>query len=73
MTTNSPENFESAIAQLEKIVKEMEQDEITLEAALNKYQDGATLVKYCQDKLSEVEQQLKIFDADTDSLKDFSL
>ncbi len=73
MTTNSPENFENAIAQLEKIVKEMEQDEITLEAALNKYQDGATLVKYCQDKLSEVEQQLKIFDADTDSLKDFSL
>lgn len=66
-------NFEEAIAQLETIVRQIENDEVALEVALNKYQEGITLVKYCQSKLSEVEQKIKILDVDTDTLKDFSV
>ncbi|MBP9742443.1 MAG: exodeoxyribonuclease VII small subunit [Burkholderiales bacterium] len=66
-------NFEEAIAQLEAIIRQMENDEIALEVALSKYQEGVTLVKYCQSKLSQVEQEIKILDVDTDTLKDFSV
>ncbi len=69
----APENFEQALAELEQIIEEIENDEIKLEMALEKYQKGVTLVKYCQDKLVEVEQKIKILDIDTNTLKDLSL
>ena len=50
----APENFEQAIAELEGIVEEIENDEVKLEVALEKYQKGVALVKFCQDKLLEV-------------------
>ena len=69
----SPESFESAIGELEKIVEQIENDEISLELALEKYQHGTFLVKFCQDKLKEVEHKIKILDTDTGALKDFAL
>jgi exodeoxyribonuclease VII small subunit len=68
---NISENFEVAMQNLEKIVAEIENNEIGLEDALLKYQDGVKLVKYCQDKLKEVEQKIKILDPDTNELQDF--
>ena len=44
-----------------------------IETALEKYQQGMALVKFCQEKLTEVEQKVKILDTDTDSLKDFNI
>ncbi len=67
----SAENFEEAIIELEKIVEEIENDEIKLEVALEKYQKGIALVKFCQSKLTEVEQKLKILDVENDTLKDY--
>ncbi len=73
MTKNkSPETFEDAISDLEQIVDQIENDEIKLEAALEQYQKGMLLVKFCQDKLALVEQKIKLLDMETDSLKDFS-
>ena len=69
----SKQKFEDAIAQLEQIVEEIESDAIALEDALNKYQKGVTLVKYCQDKLAEVEQKIKILDTNSGTLDDFSI
>ena len=67
----TPESFEQAIAELESMVNEIENDEVKLEVALEKYQKGIALVKFCQDKLVEVEQKIKILDGDT--LKDYSI
>ena len=69
----APENFEQAIAELEGIVEEIENDEVKLEVALEKYQKGVALVKFCQDKLLEVEQKIKILDTESDTLKDYSI
>ncbi|HMT02533.1 MAG TPA: exodeoxyribonuclease VII small subunit [Burkholderiales bacterium] len=69
----SPESFESAIVELEKIVEQIENDEISLESALEKYQHGTFLVKFCQDKLKEVEHKIKILDTEAGALKDFIL
>lgn len=71
--TKIPADFEQAIAQLEQIVGQIENDEVKLEVALEKYQQGMVLVKFCQDKLAEVEQKVKILDTESDSLKDFNI
>ncbi|MFN7095581.1 MAG: exodeoxyribonuclease VII small subunit [Burkholderiales bacterium] len=68
-----PESFEQAIEKLEEIVNQIENDEIKLEIALEKYQQGICLVKFCQEKLALVEQKIKILDLDNDSLKDFNV
>lgn len=64
-------SFEEAIKKLEAIVKEIESDNIKLEVALTKYQEGVKLVQFCQAKLAEVEQEVKILDSESDTLKDF--
>lgn len=73
MTENlQPKNFEKAIAELEKLVKQIENNDIGLEVAFEKYQQGMTLIKFCQDKLKDVEQKVKILDEDINDLKDFN-
>lgn len=57
-TAISPKSFESAIAELESIVQEMETGNITLEQALEHYQRGAGLLKYCQETLQAAEQRV---------------
>ena len=68
-----PENFEQAIEQLEAIVLKIENDEIKLDAALEQYQTGMQLVKFCQNKLVEVEQKVKLLDSETGELKDLNI
>ena len=69
----NPLNFEKAIAELESIVNQMENNEIALDIALEKYQSGISLIKFCQDKLQEAEQKIKILDPESDTLKDLSI
>lgn len=69
----APADFEQAIAELEQIVLQIENNEVKLDTALEKYQHGMSLVKFCQEKLTEVEQKVKILDTQTDSLKDFNV
>lgn len=59
---NLPENFESALGELERIVQSMEQGEMPLEASLAAYQRGVGLLKFCQDKLGAAEQTLRVLE-----------
>lgn len=68
-----PDTFEDAMDELEKIVNQIENDEIQLESALEKYQHGVNLVKFCQEKLAVVEQKIKFFDPETNNLKDITI
>lgn len=58
----SPENFESALGELERIVQSMEQGEMPLEASLAAYQRGVALLKFCQDKLGAAEQTIRVLE-----------
>lgn len=69
----TPSSFEEAIEQLEAIVLKIENDEIKLDAALEQYQQGMQLIKFCQDKLVEVEQKVKLLDNTTGELKDLNI
>ncbi len=53
-------NYESAVAELEAIVSQMESENLTLEQSLNAYKRGAELLKICQQSLAEAEQQVRI-------------
>jgi len=47
--------FEAAVEKLESIVEEMESDELPLEKLLVRYEEGAKLVKACEEKLRTAE------------------
>ena len=66
-----PKTFEEAIKRLETLTQAMQNSEMPLEEALAAYQEGNELVKYCQTKLTEVEQKLQVLDAD--GLKELTL
>lgn len=61
----SPKSFEAAISELETIVRAMEGGQITLEQALDHYQRGVGLLRFCQVTLREAEQRVKILEGDT--------
>jgi exodeoxyribonuclease VII small subunit len=51
--------FEEALKKLEGIVETMEADDLPLETLLAKYEEGAKLVKICQEKLAEAEMKIQ--------------
>jgi len=55
-----PEDFESALAELESLVARMESGEMDLESSLRAYQRGVQLAKVCQIRLQHVEQQVLV-------------
>lgn len=60
-SSNNP-TFESALAELEKIVAGMEGGQMTLEDSLAAYKRGAELLKFCQDALQDAQQQVKVLE-----------
>ena len=62
-------SFESALAELEKIVANMEAGQMPLEHSLAAYKRGAELLKLCQAALQDAQQQVKILEENV--LKNF--
>jgi exodeoxyribonuclease VII small subunit len=48
-----PLSFEQALAELEKIVQDLERGQLDLEAAIRAYERGTTLKEHCERKLKE--------------------
>lgn len=61
-STKAPASFEASLAQLEDIIQAMESGDMPLETALTSYKQGVELIKFCQGKLADAEQQLKILE-----------
>jgi exodeoxyribonuclease VII small subunit len=57
-----PKDYESALAELDAIVAEMESGQLPLEASLTAYKRGAELLQYCRQQLSDAEQQVKVLE-----------
>ena len=51
--------FEEALKKLEGVVEAMETDDLPLETLLAKYEEGARLVKICQEKLAAAELKIQ--------------
>jgi exodeoxyribonuclease VII small subunit len=63
--------FETALAELEKIVASMEGGQLPLEESLAAYKRGTELLKLCQQQLQETEQQVRIL-TESNQLENFS-
>lgn len=55
-------NFEAALAELEKIVANMEAGQMPLEQSLAAYKRGAELLKVCQSALQDAQHQVRILE-----------
>ncbi len=62
--------FEAALAELEKVVAEMETGKLSLEQSLAAYQRGAELLQQCRVRLEDAQQQVRMLENGV--LKDFS-
>ncbi|MFC5427478.1 exodeoxyribonuclease VII small subunit [Paraburkholderia denitrificans] len=60
-----PESYEAALAELDTLVARMEGGSLSLEESLAAYRRGAVLVKFCQQQLEKVEQQVRVLDGET--------
>jgi len=58
----APASFETSLAELEAIVRDMEAGQLPLEESLAAYERGAALLKHCQEALGAAEQKLKILE-----------
>lgn len=63
MATNETLSFEDALKKLEKIVSQLEKEDVPLEKAIDFYEEGMKLSKLCDDKLSSAQEKIaKILD-----------
>ena len=58
--TASIKDFESAIAELEKIVKQLEEGDLPLEKSLALFERGVELSRYCHDQLGSAQRRIEI-------------
>jgi exodeoxyribonuclease VII small subunit len=56
----SEADFEQSITRLEEIVRDLEDGQLTLEAALTKYEAGVGLLRNCYEKLTIAEARISL-------------
>ncbi len=68
-------NFESNIEKLEKVVAELENDELSLDESVKKFEEGIELSKKCNDILQNAEKRITILleNADKYEEKEFNV
>jgi exodeoxyribonuclease VII small subunit len=54
--------FETALAELEQIVQNMESGQLSLEESIRDYRRGNELLRHCQKQLGEAECNIQIFE-----------
>jgi len=62
--TETPEpsikDFESALSELESLVKTLEDGNLTLEKSLELFERGVQLSRYCHTRLEEAERRIEV-------------
>lgn len=60
MTNPTIKDFESAIAELERLVKTLEDGDLPLEKSLELFERGVQLSRFCHSRLEEAERRVEI-------------
>ena len=69
--SDSIKDFESAIAELETIVKRLEDGDLALDQSLALFERGVALSRYCHDQLGAAERRIEQL-TDRGTLRDAS-
>ncbi len=56
----SNKKFEDAVEELESVVEQLESGDLSLEDSLAAFEKGVGLVKFCNQKLNEVEKKIEL-------------
>lgn len=59
-------NFETSLAALEKIVRDLETGDLPLEESLKLFEDGVRLSRECQERLNQAERRIEVLLRDSD-------
>lgn len=59
-------SFEAAMAELEKVVGQLERGDVALEESIALYERGAALKKRCEAKLNEAQEKVAAITLDAD-------
>lgn len=54
------QNFETQLASLERIVRELERGDLPLEQSLELFEQGVRLSRECQERLNEAERRIEV-------------
>jgi len=54
------QDFEAALAELDTIVRKLEEGDLTLEASLQLYERGVHLSRFCHARLEEAERRIEV-------------
>ena len=73
MATNKEYTFEEAMEQLETIVNKLEEGDVPLEEAIQQFQEGMTLSKFCHSRLQHIEKQMETILREDGTLEPFSV
>jgi len=73
MTKAKEMTFEEKIKELEKVVNELESGEIDLDSSIEKYTLAMKLVKECDEKLKNVEEQVNKIVSENGTLENFEV
>jgi exodeoxyribonuclease VII small subunit len=65
-TNAKQQSFESSLAALEKIVRRLEQGDLSLEESLKLFEDGVRLSRECQERLNQAERRIEVLLKDGD-------
>ena len=65
--------FEESIKKLETIVKDLENGNVTLDDAINKFSEAMKLAKLCNEKLKNAEESVNKILKENGSLEDFTI
>ena len=57
-----PASYELALAELDRLVQQMEGGQMPLDQLLDGYRRGAQLLSFCRGRLQAVEDQVKLLD-----------
>jgi exodeoxyribonuclease VII small subunit len=66
-------DFENALDQLEELVEDMENGDLTLEESLKAFEEGIKLTRECQSALSQAEQKVQMLITENGKLKAVAL
>lgn len=58
--TDTIKDFESAIAELESVVKSLEEGDLPLEKSLQLFERGVQLSRFCHAQLEEAEKRIEL-------------
>lgn len=61
-SSTEPASYELALAELDRLVQQMEGGQLPLDQLLDSYRRGAELLAFCRSRLQAVEEQVKVLE-----------